>query len=115
MNATELTRQPAGQSLKSELARYCLPQSKRDPDRRLAWVNSLCFLFLVIGIAGGKPASMFIKRPPPIEQVASVIVEPLPPPPVRVEPLQNPEPKEDKPDTTPVVVATPETPAINFS
>ena len=53
----------------------------RDPDRKLAWVNSICILFLLIGIAGSRPASIRIKPLPPMEEASAAIVEPLPPPP----------------------------------
>ncbi|MDB6023664.1 MAG: TonB family protein, partial [Pedosphaera sp.] len=106
----------AGHKLKSELARYCLPGAKRDSNRKLAWVNSICILFLLIGIAGSKPATINIKTPPPIEEVIPTIIEPLPPPPTRIEAQQNPEPTDQaKPEAPAVVVVTPESPAINFS
>jgi protein TonB len=116
MNKTEFTRPPAGESLMSELARYCLPQTRRDPDRRLAWVNSICFLFLIIGVVGGRPATISVKQPPPIEQIIPTVMEEPPPPPTRVEAQANPEANnEPKPEVQPVVVATPDSPTINFS
>jgi periplasmic protein TonB len=116
MNTKEFTRPPAGERLRFELARYCLPQTRRDPDRQLAWVNSICLLFLLIGVVGGKPAATSIKPPPPIEEIIPVVIESLPPLPIRVEAQPNPEPDDQqKSDAPPVVVATPESPAINFS
>ena len=38
--------------LKDDLARLCLPSASRDVNLKLAWVNSVCILFLLIGIAG---------------------------------------------------------------
>ena len=38
--------------LKDELARLCLPSASRDVNLKLAWVNSVCILFLLIGIRG---------------------------------------------------------------
>ena len=100
--------------LKSELARYCLPEAKRDPNRKLAWVNSICILFLLIGVFGSKPGTMDIQKSPPIEQLIPIVVEP--PSPTRIEAQQNHEPTEQpKPDAPAVVVVTLETPAINFS
>ena len=101
--------------LKSELAQFCLPASNRDPNRRLAWVNSICILFLLIGLAGGGNAVVKIKNPPPLEEVVPAIVEPLPPPRANAEqpkPEENPEPKAEAPQ---VVVVTPDAPSINFS
>ena len=40
-----------GYELKDELARFCLPTANREPELKLAWVNSVCLLFLLIGIA----------------------------------------------------------------
>ncbi len=48
---------PAGsreRALSSELARFCLRQDFRDESRMLAWVNSICLLFLLVGILGLK-------------------------------------------------------------
>jgi protein TonB len=110
----ETTAQAASHELKSELARLCMPDAHRDANRKLAWVNSICICFLIIGIVGAKRAVISIKPPPPIEVPVPVVVEPLPPPPTRLEVQQTPEetPKSEAPQ---VVVATIDTPAINFS
>jgi protein TonB len=102
--------------LKSELAQFCLPEAKREPNRKLAWMNSICILFLLIGIFGASSAAFKIKNPPPIEQPIPVIVEQPPPPPTKIEAQQNPEPTpESPPQAAQPVVVTLETPAINFS
>ncbi len=106
----------AERELKSELARFCLPAANRDPNRKLVWVNSICLLFLLIGLVGAKPAAINIQAPPPIEEVIPAVLEPLPPPPTRIDAQQNPEENnQDKPEVPQVVVVTPESPAINFS
>jgi hypothetical protein len=38
-----------GRQLKSELARICLPAPHAHAERNLAWTNSICLLFLIIG------------------------------------------------------------------
>jgi len=102
--------------LKSELARFCLPASNRDPNRKLAWVNSICILFFLIGVFGSKPASIRIKPLPPVEEVSATIVEPLPPPPLtRSEQQTQEQNNQEQVDTPQVVVVTPEAPSINFS
>ena len=108
---------PRGYELISELARVGLRATEADPDKRLAWVNSICILFLLIGVAGSRPASIRIKPLSPVEEVAAAIVEPLPLPPQAQSEQQNLEQQNDQeqPDTPQVVVVTPETPAINFS
>ncbi len=101
--------------LKSELAQFCLPASNRDPNRRLAWVNSICILFLLIGLAGGGNVAVKIISPPPLEEVVPTIFEPLPPPPATADQSKPEESTEPKPESPQVVVVTPDAPSINFS
>ncbi|MGH7866956.1 MAG: energy transducer TonB, partial [Candidatus Dormibacteraceae bacterium] len=110
-NRTEL-----GYELESELARASVHAVERDPNRKLAWVNSICILFLFIGALGSKPASDRIKPLPPVEEVSAAIVEPLPPPPQPLTTQQTQEQNnQEQVDTPQVVVVTPEAPSINFS
>src|ERR1700687_1624735 len=99
-----------GYKLSSELAQLGLHAAGAAPGRKLAWVNSICILFLVIGILGSAPASVRIKPLPPIEEATAVIVEPLPPPPQTQADPRNTEEHNDQeqPDTPQVVVVTPE-------
>jgi len=107
----------AGYQLKSDLARVCLPAPQRAVPRRLAWVNSISLLFLLIGLLGAQsrmPARIAV---PPLEQPVPVIVEPLPP--VAAAP-QEAKPSEqqnddDKPQTPSIQTVTLDTPAINFA
>ena len=102
--------------LESELARLGLRAAERDPNRKLAWVNSICILFLLIGVFGSKPASIRIKPLPPVEEVSATIVEPLPPPPqTQSAPQTQEQNNQEQLDTPQVVVVTPESPTINFS
>jgi protein TonB len=104
--------------LNSELARIGLHAIEADPDRKLAWVNSICILFLLIGIVGSRPASIRIKPLPPVEDVNAAIVEPLPPPPPQVlsdQQKQEQPNDQEQPNTPQVVVVTLNTPNINFS
>jgi len=103
-------------ALKSELARVSLHATDRDRSRKLAWVNSICILFLFIGIVGSKPARVSLKPLPPLEQAVPAIVEPLPPPPQTTTEERQQEPSEnEKPNTPQVVVVTPDAPNINFA
>jgi protein TonB len=116
MNVLDADRTELGYELRSELARTLLHATDRDPDRTLAWVNSVCILFLLIGVAGSKPASVSIQPLPPIEEATAAIVEPLPPPPQAQPDQQNREPADEPPPDTPqVVIVTPDAPSINFS
>lgn len=101
--------------LKSDLARVCLPAPERGLEQRLAWMNSVCILFLLIGILGAPSGLPSIRKLPPLEQPIPVIVEPLPPAqPAATEP--KPEQSDSqKPEAPPVVAVTLDTPKINFS
>jgi protein TonB len=116
MNLLDANRTELGYRLESELTRSALYAAERDPNRKLAWVNSICILVLMIGVFGSKPASIRIKPLPPVEELSATIVEPLPPPPQTQPEQQNQEQnKQDQVDTPQVVVVTPETPSISFS
>src|ERR1700723_3630558 len=93
--------------LKDELARLCLPAANRDPNRRLAWVNSICILFLLIGVFGAQ--SIFI----PITPVPPVVETVAPPPPTA--PQQQNQVEDEKTETPQAVAVTLNAPNINFS
>jgi protein TonB len=86
--------------LSDDLAKLCLPSEYKDATRTLAWVNSICFLFLVIGLIG-------IKQPIIVQRPLAEIVEPvaveLPPP--QEQPQIQPETQpEETPQETPTEV-----------
>jgi protein TonB len=112
MNNTDANRMPQ-RELKDELARLCLPLANRDPNRKLAWMNSICILFLLIGVFGAAPAMMSIKTVPPIEEIMPVAIET---PPQTVTPTRNENQDEhQKPSAPNVVVVVPNAPNISFS
>jgi protein TonB len=114
MNNTDANRIPSCE-LKGELARLCLPGASRDPNRKLSWMNSICILFLIIGIVGATPARVPIEPAPPIEEIAPVILEPAPPPQaVTVNDNEN-QSDQPPPEAPNVVVVVPNAPNINFS
>ena len=114
MNNTDANRMHSFE-LKGELARLCLPGAGRDPDRKLAWINSICILFLIIGIAGATSARIPIRSASPIEEIMPVILEPAPPP-QTVTPNESENQNEQPPAEVPnVVVVVPNAPNINFS
>jgi TonB family protein len=97
--------------LKDELARLCLPSASRDANLKLAWVNSVCILFLLIGIAGARRGVISIKPVPPIRVEIPVVVLPTVLPPQAIAP----KPEQAQPNNQPqVVVVLPTTPNINF-
>ena len=97
--------------LKDELSRLCLPSVSRDVSLKLAWVNSVCILFLIIGIAGARRGVILIKPVPPIRVEVPVVVVPTVLPPQAVAP----KPEQPQAISQPqVVVVLPNTPNINF-
>jgi TonB family protein len=97
--------------LKDELARLCLPGANRDVNLKLAWVNSVCILFLLIGIAGARRGLIAIKPVPPIRIEVPVVVLPTVLPPQAVAP----KPEQAEPKSQPqVLVVLPTAPNINF-
>jgi TonB family protein len=97
--------------LKGDLARLCLPSASRDENLKLAWVNSVCILFLLIGIAGARRGIIVIKPVPPIRVDAPVVVLPAVLPPQAIAPKQ----EQAEPKNLPqVLVVLPTAPNINF-
>ena len=113
MNNTDANRMQSFE-LKDELARLCLPGAGRDPNRKLAWINSICILFLIVGIVGAASPRVPIRIAPPIEEIAPVVLEPAPA--QTVTPNENVNPSEEPPPQAQnVVVVVPNAPNINFS
>ncbi len=103
--------------LTSKLARHSLESAMPpDRDRQLAWVNSVCILFILIGVLGYERGSATIKPLPGIEDPVPAVVETLPPPPPQASEEQSQEKSEqDRPDAPQVVAVTLDAPTINFS
>jgi TonB family protein len=99
--------------LKSELARWSMVSRRSQSDRRLGWANSVCLLFLFIGLVGAQTRQPIPKPVAPLEEAAPIIVEPLPPPPT--EATRAPEQAEPEKNAAPVVVVVPNAPTVNFS
>lgn len=100
--------------MKGELARLSLPSASRDPQLKLAWVNSVCLVFLIIGLVGAKRGLIAIKPVPPIEQIIPIVVEPLILPPQETT-KQKQNYDDEKNDQPPVAVTIPTAPNISFS
>src|SRR5436853_7854278 len=91
---------PHNYTLSSDLAKLCLPSEYRDSNRVLAWVNSICFLFLVIGLVGIKPPKI-IERP--LSEIAEPVAVELPAPQEQPH-VQAETPPEETPQETPTDV-----------
>jgi protein TonB len=111
MTIMDANRISPGYELKDELARLCLPSASRDPNLKLAWVNSVCILILLIGIAGARRGVIAIKPVPPIREEVPVVIQPTVLPPQAI--AQKPEPAEHN-NQPRVLVALPNAPNINF-
>jgi len=111
MNTMDTNRTTPAYELKDELARYCLPAANQDSNLKLAWVNSICILFLFIGILGARRGVIAIKPVPPIREEVPVVVQPTVLPPQAI--AQKPE--QAQPNNQPrVLVALPNAPNVNF-
>ena len=99
--------------LKNELARLCLPSAGCDANLKLAWVNSVCIVFLLIGILGARHGLIAIKPAPPLQEIIPVILAPVTLPPHETEKKEIPD--ETKNDAPQVVVAIPQSPSVSFS
>ena len=106
-----VNRTSSAYELKDELARLCLTTAGHEPDRKLAWVNSVCILFLLIGIVGARRGVIAIKPVPPIREEVPVVVQPTVLPPQAI--AQKPEQAEQN-NQPRVLVALPNAPNINF-
>ncbi len=111
MNNTDVNRILPGYGLKDELARLCLTTASREPERKLAWVNSVCILFLLIGILGARQGVIAIRPVPPIREEVPIVVQPT------VLPSQAIAQKAEQPEPVNqprVLVALPNAPNVNF-
>ncbi len=105
--------------LSDDLARLCLPQEFKDSYRNLAWANSICFLFLVIGMVGIRPPAVLVRaitQPAEVMQVA-LPPEQEPPPPTEFKPPEQTDTPEPPPDTPQVAIVSAmlATPDIRFA
>jgi TonB family protein len=105
MSFTASTAAPHAYSVASDLSKLCLPQEYQDSNRRLAWVNSICCLFLLIGCVGLKAPRIHVR---PLSEVVEIV-------PVVIIPPENtppPKPAEQQPEPDPAAEATPDTPVV---
>ena len=112
MNNTDVNRTSPAYELRNELTRLCLPAANRDASLKLAWVNSICVLFLLIGVVGARRGLIAIKPAPPLQEIVPVILEPMTLPPQETAEKKEAENKDDAPQ---VAVVIPQAPNINFS
>lgn len=91
--------------LKDDLAQYCLPGVSYDANRRIAWVDSICFVFLVIAFIGLNPPKFVVKQVEPVDEPVPAVLE-LPTQQAPPEVVTQPEETDSTPDNveTPKIV-----------
>jgi hypothetical protein len=89
-------------ALSSDLAKLCLPGEFKDSYRNLAWVNSICFLFLLVGLAGFKAPKIVVR---PLKKPVEAMEVYLPPP---EQPKVEPQVKQEEPEPQDQPVETPQ-------
>ena len=105
-------------TLHSDLARLCLPDEYKDTNRHLAWVNSICALFLAIGLVGIKPPRIVVRAlSNPDDIVPVIFTQPEEVQPTEPEPNPEDVPPASPLDQSPVVatVVTVNSPAVAFA
>lgn len=117
--AEEMEELVSTNAVETDLPRFCLELDPAETKRALAWVNSICFVYLAIGVLGLKPSAPVIHRTPPAAlEAAPTIIEPL------VSPVQtisaNPSSEEAPSEKTTeensaAVAVTLDSPAVAFS
>jgi protein TonB len=90
-------------ALSSNLAKLSLPAEYADSYRNLAWTNSICFLFLVIGLIGLKAPKVIQKPLVQVTESAPVIFTPP-----EDQPKPEPEVQPDEPAPPDAPVETPQ-------
>jgi len=106
----------SGYRLKSDLARICLPVPHAHEERNLAWVNSICLMFLIIGLVGFRAAPPSPIPVKPLEEPAMVVLEAPPPPPPTTEEIKPEDlPPEKVEAPPPLVQVTIASPTIRFA
>lgn len=114
MNVSNPSQSSSGYQLKSDLARLSLPSRGEEMNLRLAWVNSICILFLLIGIVGARRGVISIRTLPPIREVVPVVVVPVNLPPQKTVEIKKEAPQTPSPQPR-VFVALPNAPNVHFS
>ena len=90
--------------LQSDIAQFCLPGATKDATQKLAYVNSICILVLVIGFIGVKAPQLVNKEPPQTVEIVPVEIVQIEQKPPEPEPMpENLEPPPDAPVDMPQI------------
>ncbi len=111
---------PQEYKLSDSLARLCLPSDRQDSCRTLAWVDSVCILFLAVGMVGLKSPEVTERKVSTPPDIVPVIFNPPVEQPKPQPLVQQEQPKKEQQETTieapkvPTVVAA-NTPNVAFA
>lgn len=100
-----------------DLPRFCLEQDPAESKKTLAWVNSICCAFLLIGIVGLKARPLeIVRRQVQQEEAVATVIEPLVPAIQTISPDSTPETaSEAPPEEGNVVAVVPDSALVAFS
>ncbi len=92
-----------------------LPQTQRDPSRKIAWANAICATVLGIGLFLRRDAQQFNFKPELVESAPVVIPEFVPEPPHQDEQVVEDKPEEQTEAAVVPVVVAPDPSKVNFA
>jgi TonB family protein len=98
-----------------DLARFCLEADPAEANRRLAWIDSICLAYLVIGLIGLHSRPLEISKKLSKEDVVPTVIEPAVNPVQQVSPDSGPEERAPESSAGDVVAVTVDSPAVVFS
>lgn len=98
-----------------DLARFCLEPDRAESNRRLAWINSICLVYLVIGILGLHTPPPDINKKLTAEEAVPTVIEPAVSAVPQVAPNSGREETAPEPSASDVVAVTIDSPAVAFS
>lgn len=102
----------------NELARFCLELDPAESKRALAWVTSICAVYLLIGIVGLRPPALAIMKKQQVEEAVPTVIEPLVTPVQTITPDSSAEDavsEKSQDEGPPVIAVTVDSAAVAFS
>lgn len=100
-----------------DLVRFCLEMDPAESRRKLAWVNSICAIYLLIGLIGLRPPPLdIVRQAQPAEEIVPTVIEPPVSTMQQISADSNSEQVSEKPSEEGAGVAvTVDSPDISFS
>lgn len=101
--------------VQDDLNRESLPQTQRDPSRKIAWTNAICATVVGIGLFLRRDAQQFSFKPEMVESAPVVIPEFVPEPPQQTEQVVEEKVEEQTEAAVVPVVVAPDASKVNFA